>query len=88
MEDLYIIERHGGFAGLKASGTIKGEALDPGARATLEELLNSDVSLAKDPGADRYTYVVTRQNAMGSTTREIPESVMPSTVARVVREMT
>jgi emfourin len=86
MEDLYIIERRGGFAGLKASGTIKGAALDPGDRATLEELLQSDIPLARDPGADRYTYIVTRQNAMGSTTREVPESAMPSTVASVVRE--
>jgi emfourin len=86
MEDLYIIERRGGFAGLKASGTIHGEALDPGDRATLEELLKSDMPLARDPGADRYTYVVTRQNSTGTTTREIPESVMPSTVASVVRE--
>jgi hypothetical protein len=27
---------------------------------------------------------VTRENALGSTTREIPESVMPSAVANVV----
>jgi hypothetical protein len=87
MDDLYIIERRGGFAGLKASGTVKSDALDPGDRATLEELLNSDIPLARDPGADRYTYLVTRQNAIGSTTREIPESVMPSTVANVVREV-
>jgi hypothetical protein len=87
MQELYIIERRGGFAGLKASGTIKGEALDPRDRATLEELLKSDVPLARDPGADRYTYTVTRQDAMGTTTREIPESVLPSTVASVVREM-
>jgi hypothetical protein len=87
MDDMYIIERRGGFAGLKASGTIKGEALDPGDRATLEELLKSDVPLARDRGADRYTYIVTRQNAMGTTTREIPESVLPSTVASVVRDV-
>ena len=87
MEDLYIIERRGGFAGLKASGTIQGAALDPGDRAILEELLESDIPLARDPGADRYTYIVTRQNAMGTTTREVPESVMPSTVANVVRDV-
>ena len=87
MDDLYIIERRGGFAGLKASGTIQGDALDPGDRATLEELLKSDVPLARDPGADRYTYTVTRQNAMGTTTREIPESVLPSTVANVVSDV-
>jgi emfourin len=80
----YIIERRGGFAGLKASGTIDADALDPDDRETLEALLNSKEPLAGDPGADRYTYVVTRENAFGSITREIPESVMPHMVASVV----
>jgi hypothetical protein len=80
----YFIERRGGFAGLKVSGSIDGDAMDPGDRQLLEDLLDSKEPLAKDPGADRYTYVVTRQNALGSTTREIPESAMPPTVASVV----
>jgi len=80
----YFIERRGGFAGLKASGSIDGDALDPDDRQLLETLLESTEPLAADPGADRYTYVVTRKNALGSTTREIPESVMPPTVASVV----
>jgi Thermolysin metallopeptidase, catalytic domain len=50
----------------------------------VETLLDSSEPLAADPGADRYTYVVTRKNALGSTTREIPESVMPATLASVV----
>jgi hypothetical protein len=82
--DHYIIERRGGFAGLKASGRIEGDAMDPGDRQLLETLLDSTEPLAADPGADRYTYVVTRKNALGSTTREIPESVMPPTVASLV----
>jgi hypothetical protein len=80
----YFIERRGGFAGLKASGSIDGDAMDPGDRQLLEDLLDSKAPFARDPGADRYTYVVTRENALGSTTREIPESVMPPTVASVV----
>ena len=80
----YFIERRGGFAGLRASGSIDGDAMDPGDRQLLEDLLDSKEPFAKDPGADRYTYVVTRENALGSTTREIPESVMPPTVASVV----
>ena len=84
MQDRYIIERRGGFAGLKASGAIDGDALNPDDRKTLEQLLDSAEPLDRDPGADRYTYVVTRQNALGSTTREIPESVLPSAVASVV----
>ena len=80
----YIIERRGGFAGLKASCTVDGDALDPDDRETLEALLDSEEPLAGDPGADRYTYVVTRESPTGTTTREIPESVMPRTVASVV----
>ena len=85
MQDRYIIERRGGFAGLKASGTIDGDALNPDDRKTLEQLLDSEEPFAGDPGADRYTYLVTRENVSGSTTREIPESVMPTAVASVVR---
>jgi hypothetical protein len=80
----FFIERRGGFAGLTASGSIDGDAMNPDDRQLLEDLLDSKEPLAKDPGADRYTYVVTRHNALGSTTREIPESVMPPTVASVV----
>jgi hypothetical protein len=80
----YIIERSGGLAGLKASCTLDGDALDPGDRETLEQLLDSAEPLDADSGADRYTYLVTRQSASGTTTREIPESVMPQTVASVV----
>ncbi|WAC93376.1 protealysin inhibitor emfourin [Mycobacterium sp. Aquia_213] len=84
MQDRYIIERRGGFAGLKARGVVAADALDPSDRATLEELLSSDKPLTRDPGADRYTYVVTRESDDGCTTREVPESVLPPTVAGVV----
>lgn len=84
MGNRYIIERRGGLAGLKASGAIDGDALNPDDRETLEKLFDTEERLAADPGADRYTYVVTRETAMGSTTREIPESVMPAAVAGVV----
>jgi hypothetical protein len=84
MGNRYIIERRGGLAGLTASGAIDGDALNPDDRQTLEQLLDTEEPLAADPGADRYTYLVTRETALGSTTREIPESVMPASVARVV----
>jgi hypothetical protein len=80
----YMIERRGGLAGLKASGVVDGDALHPDDRQTLEQLLDSTEPLVADPGADRYTYVVTRQTSSGSTTREIPESAMPHAVASVV----
>jgi Emfourin len=84
MQDRYIIERRGGFAGLKATGTIDADALDPDDRNTLEQILASDEPLTGDPGADRYTYIVTREGILGRTTREIPESVLPAAVASAV----
>ena len=84
MQDRYIIERRGGFAGLKASGAIDGDALSPDDRQILEQLIDSEEKFTGDPGADRYTYVVTRENASGSTTREIPESLMPNAAASCV----
>src|ERR1700722_5094612 len=84
MGNRYIIERRGGFAGPRGSGGIDDDALNPDDRQTLEQLLDAEEPLAADPGADRYTYVVTRETAVGRTTREIPESVMPAAVARVV----
>ncbi len=85
MQDRFTIERRGGFAGLKARGVVDADALDPSDRATLDKLLSSDEPLTRDPGADRYTYVVTRENEDGRTTREIPESVLPPRVAGVVQ---
>jgi hypothetical protein len=84
--DEYIVERRGGIAGLPASGRVPAHALDPSDRAQLDELLDSDKPAASDPGADRYTYVVTRKTASGETTRVIPESMMPQSAASVARE--
>ncbi|WP_428342674.1 protealysin inhibitor emfourin [Mycobacterium sp.] len=80
----YIIERRGGLAGLKASCTLDGDALDPDDREALEQLLDGEEPLSADSGADRYTYLVTRKSSSGTTSREIPESVMPRTLASVV----
>lgn len=80
----YIIERRGGLAGLKASCVLDGDEIEPGDRTTLEHLLDGGEPLDEDPGADRYTYRVTRQSPTGTTTRDIPESAMPSTVASAV----
>ena len=84
MQDRYFIERRGGLAGLKASGTIDADALDPDDRNTLERILDSEEPLTGDPGADRYTYIVTREGVLGRTTREIPEGVLPAAVTSAV----
>lgn len=84
--DEYVIERRGGLAGLPAAGQVPADALHPTDRSILDRLLDSEEPLPKDPGADRYTYVVTRRTASGDTRREVPESLLPQSVASVVRE--
>jgi len=84
--DRYLIERRGGFAGLKASGTVDSDALAPQDREALEDLFKRKKPLPKDPGADRYTYMVTRQSESGNSTREVPESMMPRSIARIVKD--
>jgi hypothetical protein len=79
----YVIERRGGLAGLRASGTVDGNDLNPADREELERLLTTEGPLAQS-GADRYTYLVTRHAASGTTTREIPEGVLPEAVANAV----
>ncbi|WP_046316376.1 protealysin inhibitor emfourin [Mycobacterium sp. UM_Kg1] len=82
----YVIERRGGLAGLPATGRVAADALDSQSRAALDRLIDSAAPLPPDPGADRYTYLVTRRTPAGETAREIPESLLPQSVTRLVRE--
>jgi hypothetical protein len=80
----YLIERRGGLAGITANGIIDADTLSLDDRHALEQLIDSGARIDPDPGADRYTYVVTREAAFGKTTREIPESLLPEAVVRAV----
>jgi len=85
--DTYIIERRGGFAGLTASATVAAADMDADDRESLDRMLDGHARLMPDPGADRFTYVVTRRAESGRTTQAvIPESMMPPSVARAVRD--
>ncbi|MGH3726626.1 MAG: protealysin inhibitor emfourin [Mycobacterium sp.] len=82
----YLIERRGGFAGLKAKGTVTDQTLDADSRGALDALLDGPGPLPSDPGADRYVYTVTRISGSDRTTRDIPESLMPAAAAHAVKE--
>ena len=84
--DRFIIERRGGFASIRAYGEVDADSLDQEDRDALEKLLGRKRPLPPDPGADRYVYVVTRKNEFGSMTCEVPETLMPRSVARMVKD--
>lgn len=84
--DRYKIERRGGFAGLKAEGTIEADSLGEEDRSTMESLFKMKGALPAAPGADRFVYKVTRENDTGTKTMEIPETLLPRAVTRAVKD--
>jgi hypothetical protein len=82
----FIIERRGGIAGLKGRGEIAAEELDQSDRETLKGLFKGGKKLPRDEGADRYTYTVTRESDSGSKTVEVPETMMPRALTRIVKD--
>ena len=82
----FIIERRGGIAGLKGRGSIAADELDQNDRETLKNLFKGGKRLPKDEGADRYTYTVTRESQAGRQTVEVPETLMPRALTRIVKD--
>ncbi|WFP74210.1 protealysin inhibitor emfourin [Mesorhizobium sp. WSM4906] len=86
MAERFIIERQGGFAGLKGRGTVDAAALDAKDRATLDELFAREEPLPRDPGADRYTFTITWEKETGSKTLQVPETLVPRSIAQAVKD--
>lgn len=86
MAERFIIERHGGLAGLKARGTVDAAALDDKDKAALKDLFDRKKPLPRDPGADRYTFTVTHESETGSKTLEVPETLLPRSIAQAVKD--
>ena len=82
----FIIERRGGIAGLKGRGEIAAEQLEQADREKLTDLFKGNKKLPRDEGADRYVYTVTRENKAGRKTVEIPETLIPRALTRVVKD--
>lgn len=82
----FIIERRGGIAGLKGRGEITADELDHSDKEKLKDLFKGGRKLPRDDGADRYVYTVTRESESGSKTVEIPETLMPRALTRVVKD--
>jgi hypothetical protein len=84
--DKLVIERRGGFAGLKAKSEIDAAALDAPARAALDALFAAKKKFPAAKGADRYVYTLTRGTGAEAKTVEVPEHLVPPAVARSVKD--
>jgi hypothetical protein len=84
--DKLIIERRGGFAGLKAKGELDVSALDAPTREVLDKLFAAKKKFPAARGADRYIYTLTRGSGADAKSVEVPEHLMPPTVAGSVKD--
>ncbi len=80
------IERHGGFTGLPARGEVDVDSLSPGDRAAIDALFQRSGPIPASPGADRFIYTVTRTGAAGTKSIDIPEHLVPQSIAALVKE--
>jgi hypothetical protein len=84
-----VVERSGGFAGLKRRGERDGRDLSPEQRAALDQVIKEHdapgaQAPAPDPGADRFTYRLEIQDENGTKSITLPESKMPGELKGIV----
>jgi hypothetical protein len=80
-----VIERSGGFGGLKRRGEREGAALTPEQHTALQDLLRPDrPTPPPEPGGDRFVFKVTVEDESGSKTVSVPESIMPLVLTTIV----
>ena len=84
--DRLKIERHGGFTGLPARGEIDFASLSAADRATVDAWFKLSSPMPASPGADRFIYTVTRTNASGAKAIDVPEHLLPASLAAVVKD--
>ena len=84
--DKLIIERRGGFAGLKAKGEVDASAFDAPTRAALDALFAAKKKFPAAKGADRFVYVLTRGTGADAKSVEVPEHLVPPSVAGSVKD--
>jgi hypothetical protein len=80
-----VVERHGGFAGLKRRGERDGASLSPEQHDALRKVMEAPPA-APDPGADRFSYRLEVHDEAGARTVQVPESVMPASLAAIATE--
>ena len=78
------VERRGGVAGTVAHGEIDEDLLTAQERQMIDKLFESRMAPEAPRGADRFRYLVTRDDGGRAYTIEIPEHRVPRGIANAV----
>ena len=79
-----IVERTGGFAGLRRYGEKDGAALSAEEFAALEKLFaTSPQTVSTSPGSDRFAYMIEVQDETGTKRINASEASMPKILADI-----
>lgn len=84
--DRLKIERRGGFTGLPARGEVETASLSPTDQATVAALFRRKTPPAASPGADRFTFRLTRHGDAGAQSMDVPEHLLPASLALAVKD--
>ena len=86
MVDRLKIERRGGFTGLPARGEVETASLSAADLASVEALFRRKTPPPPSPGADRFTFRLSRHRESGVQTMDVPEHLLPAALAVAVKE--
>jgi hypothetical protein len=86
------VEKLGGFAGfggdnLKSRGQCDPKGLSPDHRDAVEKLFSRGSQTAIGPGADMFTYRITRQRDGRQESVEVPEALVPEPLRACVHDV-
>jgi hypothetical protein len=79
------IERRGGFAGRPAVGERDESELSPQERTALKHLLEQPPPATRDPGADRFYYIVSVEDHGEVKRLEVAGDAMPDALASIAK---
>ena len=89
---MLTVERRGGFAGfggphLKSRGHCDLKGLSPDHLDAVEKLFANGNQMATGPGADVFTYRITRQRDGRQESVEVPEELVPEPLRVCVHDV-
>lgn len=89
-----LLKRSGGFTAIPSSLVLDTDQLDPAEKNNIEQMVESahfsslpEKIPSDSPGADRFSYVITIEEAGGRHTVEVAEASMPESLRTLIQHV-